>query len=71
MRERILKRSSEENREDDKIEVIETRYSEYISSTKIVSDSYKNSHNDIFYEIDGSLKIGEITDKIKKILKKS
>ena len=71
LRERILKRSSEENREDDKIEVIETRYSEYISSTKIVSDYYKNSHNDIFYEIDGSLKIGEITDKIKKILKKS
>ena len=64
-------RSSEENRDDDNIDVIETRYNEYINSTQKVSDFYKNKFNTIFHEIDGSLQIEEITEKIKQILKKS
>ena len=67
---RILKRSTEESREDDNINVIETRYNEYINSTQKVSNFYKDKYSSIFYELDGSLQIEEITEKIKKILKK-
>ena len=69
LKDRILKRSSEENRDDDNIEVIETRYNEYLNSTQKVSDYYKDNSPSIFYEIDGSLQIPEITEKIKQILK--
>ncbi len=71
LQKRILKRSSEENREDDNIEVIETRYNEYLNSTQKVSDYYKDNYSEIFYEIDGSLQIQEITQNFKQILKKS
>ena len=71
LKNRILKRSSEEGREDDNIEVIETRYNEYLNSTQIVSNLYKNIHPSIFYDIDGTLQIEEITEKIKQILKNS
>ena len=37
LHERILKRSSEESRDDDKIDVIETRYNEYLNTTEKVS----------------------------------
>ena len=58
-------------REDDNINVIETRYNEYLNSTEKVSNSYKQTHNSIFHELDGALQIEEITEKIKEILKKS
>ena len=68
---RILKRSSEESREDDKFEVIETRYNEYLNTTEKVSNFYRDFRPKIFFDIDGSLQIEEITEKIIKILKKS
>ena len=71
LKNRILKRSSEEGREDDNINVIETRYNEYLKSTQKVSNFYKENYSSIFYEIDGSQQIHEITQKIKDILKKS
>ena len=71
LKNRILKRSSEEDREDDNINVIETRYNEYLNSTQKVSNFYKENYSSIFYEIDGSQQIQEITKKIKDILKKS
>ena len=71
LRNRILKRSSEENREDDKIDIIETRYNEYLKTTEKVSNFYKDNHPNIFYNIDGAFQIDEITKKIMKILKKS
>ena len=71
LRDRIIKRSSEESREDDNIQVIETRYNEYLNSTQKVSSYYKVNYPNIFHEIDGSLQINEITKKIKEILKKS
>ena len=71
LKDRILKRSSEENREDDNVNVIETRYNEYLNSTEKVSNFYKVNYSSIFHEIDGSLQIEEITEKIKNILKKS
>ena len=71
LKERILKRSKEENRDDDNLTVIETRYSEYLNTTEKVSAYYKSKNSDIYNEIDGSLQIDEITSKIKKILKNS
>ena len=71
LKERILKRSSEESRDDDNIDVIETRYNEYLNSTQKVSNYYKENYSEIFFEIDGSLQIDEITQKIKKNLKKT
>ena len=71
LKDRIIKRSSEESREDDNIHVIETRYNEYLNSTQKVSNYYKNKFPNIFNEIDGSLRINEITEKIKEICKKS
>tara|TARA_B100000963_G_C22582381_1_gene651485 strand:- start:912 stop:1484 length:573 start_codon:yes stop_codon:yes gene_type:complete len=71
LKDRILKRSSEESRDDDNIDVIETRYKEYLSSTQKVSNFYKEKYPSIYHEIDGSLQIQEITEKIKQILKKT
>ena len=71
LKQRILKRSSEEKRDDDNLDVIETRYNEYLNSTEKVSNSYKEKYPDIFYEIDGSLHIEKITQEIIQILKKS
>ena len=69
LKERILKRSSEESREDDKINVLETRFLEYKNTTQKVSDFYRDNCSEIFFEIDGFLKIEEITKKIKEIVK--
>ncbi len=69
LKERILKRSKEEGREDDNIEAIEIRYNAYIETTKKVSDDYKANKREIFFEISGNQEIDQITSKIKKILK--
>ena len=71
LKERILKRSAEESRDDDNVEALETRYTEYLNSTQRVSDFYKSKNPSIFFEIDGSSHIQEITNKIKEFLKKS
>ena len=71
LKKRILKRSSEESREDDNLDVVQTRYNEYLNSTQKVSNFYKAKYSSIFYELDGSLQIEQITKKIKQILKKS
>ena len=71
LKERIIKRSSEESRDDDKIDVITTRYNEYLHTTEKVSQFYKEIQPKIFHEVDGINKIDEITSKIKEILKKS
>ena len=71
LKKRILKRSSEESREDDNLDVVQTRYNEYLNSTQKVSNFYKAKYSSIFYELDGSLQIQQITKKIKQILKKS
>ncbi len=70
LKERILKRSKEEDRDDDNINVIQTRYSAYIETTKPVSDVYRVNNPKIFYEINGDNQIEEISSKIKKILGK-
>ena len=54
-------------RADDNLKTIIKRYDNYINQTKPVLDYY--SSKDIFNEVDGNLKIHEITSKIEGFLK--
>tara|TARA_B100000963_G_scaffold299653_1_gene271762 strand:- start:918 stop:1481 length:564 start_codon:yes stop_codon:yes gene_type:complete len=65
--ERIEKRKIIEKRSDDDLEIILRRYETYIETTRPVLDYYSAKTN--FNEIDGGLKIAEITAKINDILK--
>ena len=64
---RIEKRKLIENRSDDDMNTILKRYDTYMETTKPVLDYYSNKSN--FNEINGGLKIAEITNKINNILK--
>ena len=64
---RIEKRKIIENRSDDDSDTIFKRYDTYMETTKPVLDFYSKNPN--FNEIDGSLKIDEITAKIDSFLK--
>ena len=59
---RIEKRKILENRSDDESITILKRYDTYMETTKPVLDFYSKNTN--FYELDGSLKIDEIINKI-------
>ena len=59
---RIKKRKVEEKRSDDDLNTIIKRYDTYMSTTKPVLDFYSKNKN--FHEIDGSLEIGKIADKM-------
>ena len=63
---RIEKRKIIEKRSDDELDTILKRYDTYMETTKPVLSYYSNKTN--FNEIDGGLKITEITDKINSIL---
>ena len=63
---RIEKRKTIENRSDDNQFTIINRYDTYMKTTKPVLDFYSKNAN--FYEIDGGLKIEEITVKMDNIL---
>ena len=63
---RIEKRKILEKRADDNLKTILKRYDTYMETTKPVLDFYSKNPN--FYEIDGSLKINEISSKIEQIL---
>ena len=63
---RIEKRKILEKRSDDDTDTILRRYDTYMMTTKPVLDFYSKNTN--FYEIDGSMKIDEITSKIDTIL---
>ena len=64
---RIERRKILEKRSDDNLNTILKRYDTYMETTKPVLDYYSNKSN--FKEIDGGLKIEEITSKITDILK--
>ena len=53
-------------RKDDNYEILISRYDTYIKNTKPVLDFYSNKKG--FHQIDGSLKIEQITRKISQIL---
>jgi len=63
---RIEKRKIEEKRSDDEFDTIIKRYDKYMETTRPVLDFY--SKNPQFKEIDGTLKIDEITAKIDAFL---
>ena len=60
--ERIEKRKILEKRLDDELNTILKRYDTYMETTKPVLDFYSKNPN--FYELDGTQKIEEITNKI-------
>ncbi|WP_075520572.1 adenylate kinase [Candidatus Pelagibacter communis] len=64
--ERIKKRKIIEKRSDDNLETFIKRYDTYMETTKPVLDYYSIKPN--FNEIDGGLKITEITNKINSFL---
>ena len=64
---RIKKRKIIEKRSDDDLDTILKRYDTYMETTKPVLNYYSTNSN--FNEIDGALKIAEITAKINDILK--
>ena len=59
---RIEKRKILENRSDDETDTILKRYETYMQTTKPVLEFYSKNAN--FKEIDGSLEIDQITEKI-------
>ena len=63
---RIKKRKIIEKRSDDDLSTILKRYDTYMETTKPVLKYYSNKSN--FNEINGGLKIAEITSKINSIL---
>ncbi len=65
--ERIEKRKTLENRQDDQQNTIMSRYETYMKTTKPVLNYYSKNSN--FIEIDGTLKIDEITAKIDAFIK--
>ncbi len=64
--ERIKKRKVLEKRSDDDLDTILKRYDTYIETTRPVLDYYSKNSN--FHEIDGAMKIDEITNKIEAFL---
>ena len=64
---RIEKRKDIENRSDDNLKTILKRYDVYMETTKPVLEHYAKNSN--FHEIDGSLEIDQITNKIDTFLK--
>ena len=64
---RIEKRKILEKRSDDDLNTTLKRYETYMETTKPVLDYYSKNSN--FYEINGALKIEEITAKIDDFLK--
>ena len=63
---RIEKRKILEKRSDDDANTILKRYDTYMEITKPVLDYYSKNEN--FHEVDGSLEINDISQKIEEIL---
>ena len=64
---RIEQRKIQEKRSDDDLNTIIKRFDTYMETTKPVLDYYSKNIN--FHEIDGSLEIDQITNKIDTFLK--
>ena len=63
---RIERRKILEKRSDDDTDTILKRYDNYMEITKPVLDHYSNNQN--FHELDGSMEISDISQKIEEIL---
>jgi len=67
---RILKRSEQEKRDDDNLNVIKIRINKYIEETYPVSKFFSNKFSNIYHLIDASKEISQIQKELLKILKK-
>ena len=67
---RIISRSKIEKREDDSLNVIKNRISNYYIETKPVVQIYKEKYPLVFSEINGEQKIEKIQSDILNIAKK-
>ena len=63
---RIEKRKIEEKRSDDDLDTTLKRFDTYMKTTKPVLDFYSKNSN--FHEIDGTLEIDQITNKINNFI---
>ena len=63
---RIEKRKIIEKRSDDNLETLVKRYDTYMDTTRPVLDYYSKKPN--FHEVDGTLKIDQISAKIDAFL---
>ncbi len=68
IKKRIIKRSKEEGRKDDNLDVIEKRYLLYLDTTQKVCDYFRDLKKDIYFEFNGDDEVSNITSKIKKIM---
>ena len=68
--ERIKSRSTIENREDDREEIIKNRISKYISETSPLSAFYLNNYIENYHQINADQKIENIQEDILKIADK-
>ena len=62
----MKKEEKEEKRSDDSLETILRRYDTYMATTKPVLEYYSKNPN--FHEVDGTLEIDQITNKIDTFL---
>ena len=67
---RILNRSREESRSDDNLDVIKTRLDAYMKETFPVSKFYSSKFKDLYFTIDASKDITQISRELLKISKK-
>ena len=66
VKKRILERQTLEKRSDDDANTILKRYDTYMEVTKPVLEYYSKKNN--FHEVDGSMEIINISQKIEEIL---
>ena len=64
---RIKSRSSIENRQDDKDDIIKTRITKYMEETRPLSNFYRENYKENYYSIDGNQQIEMIQSDIVKI----
>ena len=69
--ERIIKRSEQEKRTDDNLEVIKTRLEKYVTETHPVSSIFSDSFSNNYFLIDGSQEISKIQKELINIIKKA
>ena len=71
VKERIIKRSEEEKRSDDNINVIKNRLDKYMNETYPVSQVFQSKFTKNYFSIDASQEIIQIQKELLKILKKA
>ena len=70
VKERIIRRSKEEDRSDDNLDVIKTRLEKYMLETYPVSQSFCEKFNKNYYKIDVAHEVSKIQIELMKIIKK-